>query len=167
MTQLKHVHSYSEFVNEARESEPHFHFPSKKFSLKTGINVFTEWKLPRDRESLNKKMSKLFPDNEDNIETVEKLWRDTVLINPEIEKWITDKGKETPIVQKWDILFGMISMFNEDDIRSWQVSTGIDKPRSWSKRIDKIEKESGGEICWVPSDKTLAYIESELKANKQ
>ena len=148
------------------KSEDWVNYPSQIFSDKTGVKLSQDWNIPGDDLKLQRELVLLNGINSDEswtIQPIQKFWRKFVPLNPQIENWIID-GKE-PLVeakQKWDIMFGMISKYNEDDIRSFLSRKGYDVSPADRRRIKNIEKTVGWRIGWVPSKKTLRYIEDNL-----
>ena len=133
-------------------------FPSKGISEDIGIEIYTDWKLPYDRVEMNKDIcySRKSPNN------YEKLWNEFVMLNPCIVNWVTASSYEGSMYQKKNIIMGMISMFNEDDIREYLVCTGCGRSEEYEDL--RLEVECMIKLCmaWVPSIKTLNFIKEEL-----
>ena len=140
-----------------------FFYPAVQFAHETGIDVHGEWKLPRDRKSLNSWLPKHFPSLSKNREDIELLWRDCERLNPVIKAWVSSSNRDPEITQKWDIIFGMVSGYNEDDIKSWLLKTGTQYPDSWHRKMRKLEKLAGARIGWIPSEKTIDKIKQALR----
>ena len=136
-------------------------YPSKKFSDFFSIPVYKEWEVPGARTALNRMMPNLSPYKRRNEKKVESLWAQFVDLNPEIKTWLEDKNNlEDEYTQKWNIMFGMVSMFNEDDIRSYLRGTGLHLTHEFRARIKEVsDKLNIFALGWVPSEKTLSTIE--------
>ena len=145
--------SFNEFILENNS------YPSKTFSDNFGIELYREWKMPRNRESLNERMPSLNPNKRKPDEQFHILWRDFVLLNPQIEKWVEENENED--LQKWNIMFGMVSMFNEDDILSYLKIKGFNQTEEFKNRLENVKHALDiYALGWIPSEKTLQKIES-------
>ena len=140
--------------------------PSKRFSDKTGIRVSNDWNIPGDDLKIQRELvylNKISLEESWTIHPIRNFWLKFVSLNPQIENWIIDKeGPLGEVRQKWDIMFGMVSKYNEDDIRSFLTRKGRGVSAEDIKRKENIEKTVGYPISWVPSLKTLKYIEDNL-----
>ena len=154
------------FVVFREESEDWVDYPSQRFSNKTGVKLSQDWNIPGDDLKLQRELVSLNKINSDEswtIQPIQNFWRDFVSLNPQIENWIIDgKGPLKEAKQKWDIMFGMVSKYNEYDIRSFLFRKGYDVSPEDRRRIKNIEKTVGWLMGWVPSKKTLRYIEESL-----
>lgn len=154
------------FVVFREESEDWVDYPAQRFFNQTGVKLSQDWNIPGDDLKLQRELVLLNGINSDEswtIQPIQKFWRKFVSLNPQIENWIiAGKGPLEEARQKWDIMFGMISKYNEDDIRSFLSRRGYDVSPEDRRRIENIEKTVGCLICWVPSLKTLKYIEDNL-----
>ena len=160
---MKRVKSFSDFVLESDMSIGYF---SRDFSRVTGIDVSQAWNIPGNDQGIQDELVRLNKINSDaswTIDPIRKMWRKFSSINPQIENWITaGKNSLEEAKQKWDIMFGMVSKYNEDDIRSFLTRKGYDVTENDRKRAEKIEDKTGIIMQWVPSLKTLKYIEDNL-----
>jgi hypothetical protein len=154
------------FVVFREESEDWVDYPSQSFSDKTGVKLSQDWNIPGDDLKIQRELVRLNKINSDEswtIQPIQNFWRNFVSLNPQIENWIIDgKGHLEEARQKWEIMFGMVSKYNEDDIRSFLSRKGSDVSPADRRRIKNIEKTVGCLMCWVPSKKTLRYIEDSL-----
>ena len=157
------IKSFPVFILESEGSVSYF---SDDFSKGTGIKVSQDWNIPGDDLEIQDELIKLNKINSDEswtISPINKMWRKFAPLNPQIENWvIAGKGPLGEAKQKWDIMFGMVSKYNEDDIRSFLTRKGYDVKKSDRERMEKIEDKTGIIIQWVPSLKTLKYIEDSL-----
>jgi hypothetical protein len=157
------IKSFPVFILESAGSVSYF---SDDFSKETGIKVSQDWNIPGDDEEIQDELIKLNKINSDEswtIDPIRKMWRKFSSLNPQIENWIiAGKGPLVEAKQKWDIMFGMVSKYNEDDIQSFLTRKGYDVKKSDRERMEKIEDKTGVIIQWVPSLKTLKYIEDNL-----
>lgn len=160
---MRRIKSFPVFILESDESVS---YHSDDFSRETGINVSQNWNIPGDDQEVQDELIHLNRINADEswtINPINKMWRKFVSLNPQIENWIiAGKGPLGEARQKWDIMFGMVSKYNEDDIRSFLTRKGYDVKDSDRERIEEIEDKTGITIQWVPSLKTLKYIEDNL-----
>ena len=154
------------FVIFRDESEDWVDYPSQRFEDKTGIKISQDWNIPGDDLKLQRELVRLNKINRDEswtIQPIQNFWRKFVSLNPQIESWIINgKGPLEETRQKWEIMFGMISKYNEDDIRSFLFRKGYDVSPVDRRRIKNIEKTVGYLVCWVVSQKTLKYIEDNI-----
>ena len=141
-------------------------YPALKFSNATGIKVYQDWKIPGYDIDVQRKLISVNDigrnDDVSLIYPIEKLWKEFVDLNPEIRSWVSPGSRVHEAVQKWDIMFGMVSRYNEDDIKSFLVRKGYDVKPEERKRIEEIEKKTGVLVTWVPSIKTIKYIEDNI-----
>jgi len=162
---MKRIKSFPVFIIES-DSDDFVSYPSKDFSNKTGIKISQDWNIPGDDLEIQNDLIRLNKINHGEswtIKPIQNFWGKFVSINPQIENWIiAGKGPLDEAKQKWDIMFGMLSKYNEDDIRSFLFRKGSDVSPADRRRIKNIEKTVGCLICWVPSEKTLRYIEDNL-----
>ena len=154
------------FVAFREESEDWVDYPAQRFSNQTGIKLSQDWNIPGDDLKLQRELILLNGINLNEswtIQPIQKFWRKFASLNPQIENWIIPgKGPLGEARQKWDIMFGMISKYNEDDIRSFLSRRGYDQTPDEKERVKTIENSVGCLVCWVPSVKTLKYIEDNL-----
>jgi len=138
-------------------------FPSKGISEAVGVEIYTDWKLPYDRVKMNKDVCY----NSKSAKAYEKLWDEFVMLNPCIINWVTASDYESSLKQKITIMMGMISMFNEDDIRDYLVCTGWGRSEEYEDL--RLEIECMMRLCmaWVPSTKTLNFLKEELTKKQQ
>jgi len=140
-------------------------FPAMEFSKKTGVNVYTDWDLPFPWNN-NADLHQFLRNNNDEthkdlVRNVENVWVHFIKKYPQIESWLPSGLTGNQLARaKWDIMFGMASKFNEDDIKSYLHTKGWQVPESDKKRIKQIENKTGVIMPWVPSEKTLAKIET-------
>jgi hypothetical protein len=143
-------------------------FPAVDFSKKTGIVVYTDWELPFPWNN-NAHLHEFLRNNnneehKDLVRNVENVWKYFLDKYPQIESWIPGGLTGNKLARaKWDIMFGMASKFNEDDIKSYLYRKGGDASANDKKRVSNIESKTGAWIGWVPSDKTLHKIETLLQ----
>ena len=141
-------------------------YPAKFFSDNTGIRVYQDWKIPGYDMDIQKELISLNQigrnDDISLIYPIEDLWKKFVELNPQIFSWITPSSRMDEALQKWDIMFGMVSKYNEDDIRSFLTRKGYNVSPEERERIDDIEEKTGVLVTWIPSLKTIKYIEDNL-----
>jgi hypothetical protein len=180
---MKHIKIYEEYVNESLlggikkifGEEPHFsriEYPAEEFSNSTGIRVHQNWNIPGDDleiQNILKSMDAgafhkdpMIPD-EELIQETEDLWKIFVVKNPFISSWVERGSPMQETKQKWDIMFGMVSRYNEDDIRSFLKRRGMNVSPEDERRVEMIENKTGKGLEWVPSLKTLDFIEKNLE----
>jgi hypothetical protein len=160
---MKRIKTFSSFLYERLERAD---YPSRNFSERTGIKVYRDWNLPGDDDYLQSEMIRLNTINLGNssvIPEINSYWKEFVDLEPQIQSWvIAGKGPLGEAKQRWDIMFGMISKFNESDIRSFLTRKGRDVSEEDRNRMDEIEKKFKISISWVPSSETLDFIESQM-----
>jgi len=163
---MRRIKIFSDFLIESNNSKVPIDYPARYFSRATGIKVYQDWSIPGDDQEVQDELVELNKINSNEswvIQPIRNLWRKFVALNPQIEKWIVPgKGPLDEATQKWEIMFGMVSKYNEDDIRSFLTRKGYDATPGEKERVKAIEKKTKNIIRWVPSLKTLKYIEDSL-----
>ena len=159
------VKNFSNFLFEY-ENPNQVSYPSRFFSDITGIRVYQDWEIPGSDMDIQKELISLNRvgrnDDISLIYPIEEMWKKFVELNPQIFSWIVPSSKINEAVQKWDIMFGMVSKYNENDIRSFLTRKGTNVSPKERERIDEIEEKTGVLITWIPSLKTMEYIEDNL-----
>lgn len=180
---MKHIKIYEEYVNESLlgsikklfgsefESEG-IRYQAKEFSDSTGIKVYQDWNIPGDDLEVQNELKSIdsgvfykkpMVEDEDLIRETEALWKKFVARNPFLTSWVERGSPMQETKQKWDIMFGMVSKFNEDDIRSFLKRGGMDVSPEDRRRMKEIAKKTGKDLEWIPSLKTLDFIEKNLE----
>lgn len=156
-----------EAENLDESSNQNVSFPSEEFSNATGIKVYNDWNIPGDRIALNHMIRELnpnkqvvYPTKKQRINHLENLWRAFAERNPEVKDL---PRSENELLDKWNIMYGMVSKFNFDDIAQFIYEPGTAKDSKFDERKKNIVSILGVRMNWVPSDKTLDYVESEMK----
>lgn len=141
-------------------------FPSKGISDAIGLKLYTDWIMPKDRVELNKAICgarRVLSDEE----VVERWWIDFVMLNPEIVNWITATDYRHSLNQKRHIIMGMVSMFNEDDIREFiTIGGGCDRSFDYHKLSDEVQDFIDLNMAWVASYNTLNFIKNNYKGTQ-
>lgn len=139
-------------------------FPSKGISDAIGINIFTDWKLPNgtDRVELNKSLC--YTRNGLRYDRVMALFTELEELNPCISGWITKTDTKEIERQKFDIVLGVVSMFNENDIKDFiTIGGSCDRDKDYHDLKFEVELKINLFMAWVPSVKTLNYIKENYK----
>jgi hypothetical protein len=131
-------------------------YPSEKFSIDNRINVSKRWKLPEGYNESKLQYICLNLEDPNNVKEYQKIAPLIFKLNPELR---TINVRENN--QYWDILMGVASRFNFDDIKFF-----IEDWDPFSKESDLIRKRSRDieakynvDIQWIPSPKTADTIE--------
>lgn len=179
---MRHIKIYEEYFNESLlgnikklfGGESHFNeieYPAEEFSNLTGIKVHQNWNIPGDdleiQNALKSMNSGVFyrkpmVEDKDLIRETEELWKKFVSKNPVISSWVERGSPMQETKQKWDIMFGMVSRYNEDDIRSFLKRGGLDVSPEDRRKMEEIGKKTGKDLEWIPSPRTLDFIEKNL-----
>ena len=159
------IKNFSKFLFEYEDSN-RVSYPSKFFSDNTGIKVYQDWKIPGDDIDIQETLISLNQigsgDDVSLVYPIEDLWKEFVELNPQISSWVLPVSRMNEALQKWDIMFGMVSKYNEEDIRSFLTRKGYNLSPEERERIDETEEKTGVLITWIPSLKTIKYIEDNL-----
>lgn len=133
-------------------------FPSKGISDAIGLKLYTEWALPMDIVILNEMICGGRRTLSDEY-IADKWWVDFVMFNPFIVNWVTKHDYYESLKQKRHIIMGMVSMFNEDDIREF-ITLGGDCYRDpdYHRLSNEVQDLINLNMAWVASTKTLNFI---------
>lgn len=101
-------------------------FPSEAASkyFFDGLRIWTEWKLPMDYQECGKYFAKNYKDKE----KLEQLYQSIIELNPVLKKIKSDDYESSTghsTGRKYDIIHGVISKFNFDDINFF-VTNNVD-----------------------------------------
>jgi uncharacterized lipoprotein YehR (DUF1307 family) len=138
--------------------------PSLRFDQKYGTNLSKQYSYPGDlNEDEVSKILKYCQNKKERCEEAGKL------IDNLTSQYINIPNVENlPKNQKMDVLYGMTSNFNEDDIK-WFSIDGIKHHNNTevNKRIEEeLPEDVQEEIGWVPSPKTYEKIKNHFDKNK-
>lgn len=164
---MKHVTSYKLFEN---KHEPE-RFPSEDFGKDLGMDwIYTDWKLPDSADNVAFKLSELFDglDNknpkkkqEESAKGLIQLYHELLELNPEMEKF----GEPESWMQINDIISGMVSKFNFDDIDfysnlDWngKLAYNVKNRKNYDAIMNASQKTTG----WVLSPTTITRVKKEL-----
>lgn len=139
-------------------------FPSKGISDAIGLKIFTDWKLPNgsDRVELNNSLCNTR--NGLRYDRMMALFNELEKLNPCISGWITETETKAIEYQKYHIVLGLISMFNEDDIKDFiTIGGSCDRDKDYHDLKFEVELKINLFMAWVPSVKTLNYIKDNYK----
>lgn len=139
-------------------------FPSKGISDAIGLKIFTDWKLPNgsDRVELNKSLC--YSKNGLGQKRIKTLFNEFEKLNPCISEWITETNDRNIEYQKLHVILGLVSMFNEDDIKDFiTIGGACDRDRDYHELKFEVELKINLFMAWVPSVKTLNYIKDNYK----
>jgi len=152
---------YVKFYNETSESgsildRDDFCAPKVLYHL-TGIKIYQDWNLP-PMKSLNKYWKKLpswkFLEENKN----HPLFDEFVELNPELK--IFNQHNQ---YDKQNVICGVLSKFNLDDIVYYIVVSMKDRPNFIIEYQRKLEKMIGYGFQWICSPNTLEEIEKQYK----
>lgn len=126
-----------------------FDQPSKELSKKIGLDIHTEWLIPRNWPSRDLELL-VYVINDGRL----KLWYEFVQLNPELSVLNVNDNNVL------SALTGVTSMFNIEDIKEF-IAGGAYCLRimdsDYRNKLDKIESVYGC-VSYVPSTKTLNTI---------
>jgi len=89
----------------------------------------------------------------------DKWWVSFVMLNPFIVNWITASDYKGSLNQIRHIIMGMVSMFNEDDIREFITLGGsCYRDPIYHKLSHEVQNLIDLNMAWVASTKTLNFI---------
>ncbi len=136
--------------------------PAKNFSKQIGLNIHNNFILPfNDNWDICEfyigfnRISNSYDKN--NFELF-KLYDIFCKLNPELYNI-----KIKTIRDIYDVLYGVTSSFNYDDIFDWiEIGSNLVRSNEEKERKDKIEKMVGFRFEYVPSEKTLLKIEKHI-----
>jgi hypothetical protein len=146
-------------------------FPSENFGKDIGMDwIYKEWKLPGTPDEIADKLEKLFDGldtknpkktQEESANGLMSLYLDLLELNPEMEKF----GKPVSWMEINDIISGMVSKFNFDDIKFYS-KLGWDDKMAYNMKnranYDAIMNASQKTTGWVLSPTTIARVKKEL-----
>lgn len=90
-------------------------------------------------------------------EELKRLYVDYLLLNPEMEGF-----RPKTYGDAYYILMGMTSGYNFNDINSFLTRSGVDVTPEERQRVNRIEREIGMNLEYVPSVETIAEMEKQL-----
>ena len=121
-----------------------------------GLEIHKEWNEPDGIDWENTQALLKLSERYEGDAIIEDLWDRSKKTNPEI----ANLGKNTD--DKFNILFGMASQFNLDDIKEFLILPYYKRDERYKNRLNKIERAAGYQSGWIPSEKTLHKMESWL-----
>lgn len=145
-------------------------FPSEKIDDKLGTSISRQWRLPRGTdEHLIGKAIRVASSRNDNSKIEEysdfmyDLYAVLVRLNSELRDIKVSNDDEVE-----DLLRGIVSRFNTDDLRVYaeggvRAST---KSLQLRKRINKLEIDHRINFDWVPSEETVSEVEKHVRQLK-
>ena len=137
--------------------------PSVEFDREFGTNTSQKWEYPfglSEEQTHKILINCLHNDDENDCREVVKI------VNALSEFFPYENYNQLNINSKIDILHGMVSNFNYDDIvwfsvygKSYKVSI---KDKTYKKELGDIEKKLKYPLQWVPSPDTINKIKEQL-----
>jgi hypothetical protein len=126
--------------------------------------LYQDWVMPLGETKPNMQLLlKCIWEREDSELCINALYSIMVSLNPEIKAIVfPDNKKQSPF--KFDVMFGMVSSFNFDDIQFYITYGGFCySPMETRERTVAIERKLGFGLQWVLSKETLNKLEEYTK----